>query len=245
MSAEGGDPKRRTIRSYVLRTGRMTEGQSRALQEQWPRYGIDAGEGLLDFPERFGRVAPVTLEIGFGNGDNLAALAAAHPERDFLGIEVHTPGVGHLLRQAAASGLNNLRVIQHDAVEVLRERIAPASLDAILVLFPDPWHKKRHHKRRLVNAGFAELAASRLAPGGTLQLATDWEPYAEWMIEVLNASPSLRNRAPDGRFVPRGPDRVRTRFEARGERLGHQVRDLCYERISPSNPGGPAPLSRR
>jgi tRNA (guanine-N7-)-methyltransferase len=245
MSGEPGDPKHRAIRSYVLRTGRMTEGQSRALQEQWPRYGIDDGEEKLDFAQLFGRIAPVTLEIGFGNGDNLAALAEAHPERNFIGIEVHTPGVGHLLRKAAAAGLTNLRVSQHDAVEVLQERIAPASLDAILVLFPDPWHKKRHHKRRLVNAGFAGLAASKLAPGGTLQLATDWEPYAEWMIEVLNASPLLRNRAADGRFVPRGPDRVRTRFEARGERLGHQVRDLCYERISPSNPGGPAPLSRR
>jgi len=233
VSGEAGEPKRRAIRSYVLRAGRMTEGQSRALHEQWPRYGIDDGEGLLDFAGLFGRAAPVTLEIGFGNGDNLAALAEAHPERNFLGIEVHTPGVGHLLRKAAAAGLTNLRVSQRDAVEVLQERIAPASLDAILVLFPDPWHKKRHHKRRLVSAGFAELAASRLAPGGTLQLATDWEPYAEWMIEVLNASPLLRNRAADGRFVPRGPDRVRTRFEARGERLGHQVRDLCYERISP------------
>lgn len=222
----------RPIKSYVLRTGRMTAAQSRAMEELWPRYGLPPQGGPLELAQVFGRSAPVTLEIGFGNGDNLAALAAAHPQRDFIGVEVHTPGVGHLLLKAEAAGVSNLRVLQHDAVEVLRERIVPASLDSILVLFPDPWHKKRHHKRRLISAEFAELAASRLSPGGTLQLATDWEPYAEWMLEVLNASPSLRNRAADGRFVPRGPGRIRTRFEARGERLGHAVHDLCYERIS-------------
>lgn len=228
---------RRAIRSFVVRAGRMTEGQQRALQEQWPRYGIEAGSTPLDLPALFGRSAPVTLEIGFGNGDNLAALAAAHPERDFIGVEVHPPGVGHLLRKAAAEGIGNLKVIQQDAVEVLAQRIAPESLDAILVLFPDPWHKKRHHKRRLVNAEFASLAASRLALGGTLQLATDWTPYAEWMLEVLNTAPGLRNRSADGRYVPRNPGRIRTRFEARGERLGHAVHDLCYERISPAGPG--------
>src|SRR5690606_15376063 len=198
------------------------------------RYGLPGEGPALDLEQVFGRRAPVTLEIGFGNGENLVALAAACPARDFIGVEVHPPGVGHLLLQAEAGHLSNLRVFRHDAIEVLRERIAPQSLDAILVLFPDPWHKKRHHKRRLVNAEFAELAASRLAPGGTLQLATDWEPYAEQMLEVLNATAALKNRAADGRFVPRGPDRVRTRFEARGERLGHVVRDLCYERISAS-----------
>jgi tRNA (guanine-N7-)-methyltransferase len=228
------DQQRRAIRSFVVRAGRMTEGQQRALQEQWPRYGIEAGSGMLDLPQLFGRSAPVTLEIGFGNGDNLAALAAAHPERDFLGAEVHPPGIGHLLRKAAAEDIGNLKVIQQDAVEVLTQRIAPESLHAILVLFPDPWHKKRHHKRRLVNAQFASLAASRLALGGTLQLATDWTPYAEWMLEVLNTAPGLRNLAADGGYVPRNPGRVRTRFEARGERLGHAVHDLCYEKISPA-----------
>jgi tRNA (guanine-N7-)-methyltransferase len=143
--------------------------------------------------------------------------------------------VGHLLLKAGEAGLTNLRVFRHDAIEVLQRRIAPGTLDSIMVLFPDPWHKKRHHKRRIVNDRFAELAASRLRIGGTLQLATDWEPYAEWMLEVLNASAALRNRAADGRFVPRSPDRIRTRFEARGERLGHAVHDLCYERISPSS----------
>ncbi len=236
MSGGEEDPalKRRAIRSYVLRAGRMTEAQALALERLWPRYGIATGHELLDLQQLFGRDAPRTLEIGFGNGDNIAALAASHPERDFIGAEVHPPGVGHLLRAAAAQESKNLRVIQQDAVEVLRERIAPDSLAAILVLFPDPWHKKRHHKRRLVNAQFAALAASRLAVGGTLQLATDWTPYAEWMLEVLNAAPDLRNRSPEGGYVPRNPGRVRTRFEARGERLGHAVHDLCFERISPS-----------
>ena len=224
--------KRRSIRSYVLRAGRMTDGQVRAMEQLWPRYGVASGHERLDLRELFGRDAPRTLEIGFGNGDNLAALAAMHPERDFLGVEVHAPGVGHLLRRAAEAGLTNLRVIRQDAVEVLSERIEPGSLDMILVLFPDPWHKKRHHKRRLVNRDFTRLAASRLASGGTLQLATDWTPYAEWMREVLDASPDLRNQATDGGYMPGNPGRVRTRFEARGERLGHAVHDLCYERTT-------------
>jgi len=230
-------PPRRAIRSYVLRAGRITEGQARAREELWPRYGIDVASTPLDLAAVFGRTAPVTLEIGFGNGDNLAAFAQAHPERNCIGVEVHPPGVGHLLRVAAERNLNNLRVLQQDAVEVLQSRIAPGALDSILVLFPDPWHKKRHHKRRLISAEFAALAASRLAPGGTLQLATDWVPYAEWMLEVLNAAPDLRNCAADGLYVARNPGRIRTRFEARGERLGHEVRDLCFERISPSGRG--------
>ncbi len=224
--------QRRGIRSYVLRGGRMTDAQARALQLLWPRFGIDAGHEPLELVQLFGRDAPRTLEIGFGNGDNLLALAANNPERDFIGVEVHAPGVGHLLHAAAGLGIHNLRVIQQDAMEVLRERIAPQSLGAILVLFPDPWHKKRHHKRRLVSAEFAALAASRLVAGGTLQLATDWTPYAESMLAVLNSAPGLKNQAPDGGYVPRNAGRVRTRFEARGERLGHAVHDLCYGRIS-------------
>jgi len=234
--SEKPELRRRSIRSYVLRAGRMTDAQARALAQLWPIYGIAADEPL-DLLQLFGRDAPCSLEIGFGNGDNLIALAAAHPERDFIGVEVHAPGVGHLLHTAAEAGLKNLRVAQHDAVELLRERVAPQSLDAILVLFPDPWPKKRHHKRRLVNTEFAALAASRLVPGGTLQLATDWTPYAESMCEVLNAAPELRNRATDGSYVPRNPGRLRTRFEARGERLGHAVHDLCFERISASDDG--------
>jgi tRNA (guanine-N7-)-methyltransferase len=232
--------KRRTIRSYVLRAGRMTDAQTRALEQLWPRYGVAPGLATLDLPGLFGRAAPCTLEIGFGNGDNLAALAVAHPERDFIGVEVHAPGMAQLLRKAAAAKLTNLRVIRQDAVEVLRDRIPAQSLDTILVLFPDPWPKERHHKRRLVSSGFAALAASRLAAGGTLQLATDWAPYAESMCAVLNVVPDLRNRSPDGGYVPRNPGRLRTRFEARGEQLGHAVHDLCYERITASggSPGG-------
>jgi tRNA (guanine-N7-)-methyltransferase len=227
----------RAIRSYVLRAGRMTDAQARALEQHWPRYGIADNLERLDLPALFGRDAPRVLEIGFGNGENLAALAAASPATDFIGVEVHAPGVGHLLHRAGTAGLTNLRVIRQDAVDVLRHRIAPRSLDAILVLFPDPWPKKRHHKRRLVNADFAQLAASCLRLGGSLQLATDWTPYAESMRETLNQVAVLRNRAADGGFVPRNTGRLRTRFEARGERLGHAVHDLCYERISAS--GGP------
>jgi len=227
---EESAPVRRPIKSYVVRGGRLTDAQQRALEELWPRYGVPFQPAPLDLAALFGRAAPCTLEIGFGNGDNLLALARSEPDRDFIGVEVHPPGVGHLLRKAADAGLTNLKVIQHDAVEVLRDQIPAESLDAILVLFPDPWHKKRHHKRRLVSPDFAALAASRLRRGGTLQLATDWEPYAEVMLEVLNGAAALRNRAADRRFVPRNPGRIITRFEKRGERLGHVVHDLCYER---------------
>ncbi len=231
MSEPDAAAPRREIRSYVVRGGRLTVAQQRALDEYWPRYGLEYGAGVLDLPALFGRDAPRTLEIGFGNGDNLAQLAATHPEQDFIGVEVHPPGVGHLLLKAAQTGLGNLRIVQHDAVELLRDSLAPESLDAILVLFPDPWHKKRHHKRRLVSRAFAELALTRLKPGGILQLATDWTPYAEWMLEILEAVPGLRNRSAAG-YMPRDPDRSATRFEKRGERLGHAVHDLCYERVS-------------
>jgi tRNA (guanine-N7-)-methyltransferase len=221
---------RRTIRSYVVRGGRLTDAQQRALDEYWPRYGLPC-DALLDLAAVFGREAPRTLEIGFGNGDNLAALATRNPEQDYIGVEVHPPGVGHLLLKAGQAGLSNLRVAQRDAMELLRDNIAADSLDAILVLFPDPWHKKRHHKRRLVSRTFAEAALTRLKPGGTLQLATDWTPYAEWMLEILNAVPGLRNCSADGQYMPRNPGRSATRFEQRGERLGHAVHDLCYERV--------------
>ncbi|MBU6379603.1 MAG: tRNA (guanosine(46)-N7)-methyltransferase TrmB, partial [Gammaproteobacteria bacterium] len=184
-------PAPRRIRSFVLRAGRITAAQQRALETLWPRYGLEPplpSAAPLDLDAVFGRHAPRSLEIGFGNGDNLLALAAAHPERDFIGVEVHRAGVGHLLLCAEAAGLDNLRVICHDAVEVLEQAIAPAALDEVLILFPDPWHKKRHHKRRLVQPAFVALLASRLAPGGRLQLATDWEPYAQQMLEVVGAS---------------------------------------------------------
>jgi tRNA (guanine-N7-)-methyltransferase len=223
----------RPIRSFVMRAGRMTVGQTRALEDLWPRYGVEYSPQLLSLDEVFGRTAPRALEIGFGNGEHLAALAAAHPGRDYFGIEVHRPGVGHLLMLAATNNLANLRVSTHDAVEVLREQIAPGSLDEVLVLFPDPWHKKRHHKRRLIQPPFVELIASRLRAGGVLQLATDWEEYALQMLEVLGAAKTLFvNLSPTGDWMPRPEERAPTRFEKRGARLGHGVWDLAFEKRS-------------
>jgi len=220
----------RRIRSFVLRAGRITGAQARALETEWPRYGIDHATTPIDLDARFGRAAPCTLEIGFGNGDNLLAYASAHPERNCLGIEVHRAGVGHLLWSAAAAGLNNLRVMCHDAVEVLEHCVAPGALDEILILFPDPWHKKRHHKRRLVQAEFIALLATRLRSGGRLQLATDWEPYAAQMLEIIGANPDFTNIAGRAGFVPRPHWRALTRFERRGQRLGHGVYDMSYLR---------------
>ena len=218
----------RAVRSFVRRAGRMTDAQQRALLDLWPRYGVPAGDEPLQLAILFGRDAPCTLEVGFGNGDHLAARALAEPQRNFLGVEVHRPGIGHLLRLAAAGSLANLRVIEQDAVEVLRSRIAPEALDEAQILFPDPWPKKRHHKRRLIQPDFAALIASRLRRGGRLQLATDWAPYAQHMRLVLDACPSLAPlalRADEGRAA-----REATRFEQRGLRLGHAVCDLVYAR---------------
>ena len=220
-----------TIRSFVLRGGRMTDAQRRAFDTLWPRYGLDTTDAVLDLDAIFGRRAPRTLEIGFGNGDHLAALAARHPERDFLGIEVHRPGVGRLLLSCEAQGSTNVRAICRDAVEVLDLCLPPASVDEVLLLFPDPWHKKRHHKRRIVQAPFIALVAKVLAPGGLFRLATDWEPYAEDMLARLNAAAEFENLAPDGGYAPRDVARAATRFERRGERLGHGVRDLSFRKI--------------
>jgi tRNA (guanine-N7-)-methyltransferase len=221
---------RRTIRSFVKRGGRITIAQERALADLWPRYGLEFDGRPLDLGAAFGRDAPRVLEIGFGDGDTLVQLAAQRPERDFLGIEVHPPGVGHCLLAADAAGLTNLRVVQHDAVEVLEQSVPDAAFDEVLVYFADPWPKKRHHKRRLVQPPFLRLLARKMKPGGVLRLATDWEPYAEWMLEALAAVSEFRNRAPDGRYVPRPPERPVTKFERRGERLGHTARDLEFER---------------
>jgi tRNA (guanine-N7-)-methyltransferase len=220
----------RSIRSYVMRAGRITDAQQRALQELWPRFGVDFGTAALDLDQLFGRSARRTLEIGFGNGEHLLECAAAEPEGDFLGVEVHRPGVGHLLLSAAKAGIGNLRVLAHDAVEVLELQIPPASLDALQLLFPDPWPKKRHHKRRIVGPAFVELAAARLKPGARIHLATDWEPYALQMLEVLDACSTLANCMPGGGFMDAGVNRSATRFERRGVRLGHRVRELLYER---------------
>jgi tRNA (guanine-N7-)-methyltransferase len=232
---EAVSPPQRRIRSFVLRAGRITAAQQRALTDLWPRYGIDLPEPpmLLDLDSLFGRKAPRSLEIGFGNGDNLLGLAKAHPERDFIGVEVHRAGVGHLLLAAHEAGLTNLRVICHDAVEVLERYLAPNSLDEVLILFPDPWHKKRHHKRRLIQPAFVTQLAARLAPGGRLQLATDWQPYAAQMLEVVGADAQFENLAEDASaagFMPRPEWRALTRFERRGQRLGHGVWDLSFER---------------
>ncbi len=222
----------RRVRSFVLRAGRMTESQQRGLDEGWPRYGLTCPDTYapLDLDEVFGAQGDRVLEIGFGMGASLLTMAQAAPETQFIGVEVHRPGVGKLLSGIAEHELSNLRVFCHDAVEVLEHALAPGSLQRINIYFPDPWHKKRHHKRRLIQPPFVELLCSRLAVDGLLHLATDWEPYAEHMLEVLEASPSLRNCAGAGRYSERPPQRPRTKFEARGERLGHGVWDLIYRR---------------
>ena len=221
----------RPIRSFVTRAGRITAAQQRALAELAPKYavGVEA-QGPLDLARLFARAAPCTLEIGFGNGENLVALAHAHPERNYLGVEVHRPGVGRLLLAVEERQLANVRVICQDAVEVLERRIAAGSLAEILILFPDPWPKKRHHKRRLVQAPFVALLERTLAPGGVLRLATDWQPYALEMLAALGAAPGLANLAAGGGFVPRPAERMPTRFERRGVRLGHEVWDLAFSR---------------
>lgn len=208
----------------------MTDAQRRALTELWPRYGIDPGETPIDFSAVYGRVAPVHLEIGFGNGDALAAMAAAHPENNFLGIEVHRPGVGSLLRRCATEQLDNVRVMSVDAKDVLERQIAPGSLAAVYVFFPDPWPKKRHHKRRLVQPEFVALVRGRLAFGGLFRLATDWQDYAQQMLAVLSADPELENLAGAGQYASRPSERPITRFEQRGARLGHGVWDLAFRR---------------
>jgi tRNA (guanine-N7-)-methyltransferase len=222
----------RSVRSYVMRTGRITDAQQRALATLWPRYGVEFVAGALDLDRLFGRVAPRTLEIGFGDGEHLLERAVGAPQRDFLGVEVHRPGIGHLLLAAGKAEVANLRVIAHDAVEVLQWQIAADSLDELQLLFPDPWPKSRHHKRRLVQPDFVTLVATRLAPGGRVHLATDWEPYAAHMLEVLSGCAALRNCAGPGAFSTQVMQRRATRFERRGERLGHRVRELLFERSS-------------
>lgn len=221
----------RRIRSFVRREGRMTDSQKRALDQLWPRYGLAEPAQRFDPAVLFGRAAPLVFEIGFGNGDHLLARAANEPENDFIGVEVHRPGAGHVLNRADAAGLQNLRVACHDAVEVLRDGLPDASLDQVVIQFPDPWHKTRHHKRRLIQPEFAQLLATKLKTGGVLQLATDWAPYAAHMLDVLNVAPGFRNLSPQGTYVERPATRLKTRFEARGERLGHEVFDLAFQRV--------------
>jgi tRNA (guanine-N7-)-methyltransferase len=231
---EAGLPgHRRTIRSYVVRAGRMTSGQQRAMAVLWPQWGLGFDTQPLDLDVVFGRRAPRVLEIGFGNGENLAALADRQRDADYIGIEVHPPGVGHLLHQIEVRGLGNVRVFCHDAVEVLAERLPADSLDEVLILFPDPWHKARHNKRRIVQDVFLELLATRLKIGGVLRLATDWVPYAEHMLECLGRNLNYENLSASGGYMPRYEERALTRFERRGELLGHETRDLAFRRIVP------------
>ncbi len=227
-----GGAAHRRVRSFVLREGRLTRGQEQALHAQWPRFGIDwdAGRGVLDLAQIFGNTHPVTLEIGFGMGTSLLEMAAAAPERNFLGIEVHRPGVGRLLHGVAAHDIRNLRVLSVDAVEFLRAGVAPGSLDRIQIYFPDPWPKKKHHKRRIVQPAFLDLCHAALCTGGSLRLATDWAPYAEHMLEVLRADPRFTNESAAGGYLPSPCQRPVTKFERRGLEAGRKIFDLGFVR---------------
>lgn len=218
----------RSVRSFVLRAGRMGTGQQRALAELGPRFVLPFQRQPLDAAAAFGRQAPLVLEIGFGMGAATAQIAQTRPDTNFLGVEVHTPGVGALLKRIGEDGLENLRIVQHDAVEVLEQMLAPGSLSGVHVFFPDPWHKKKHHKRRLIQPALVALLSSRLAPGGLLHCATDWQAYAEQMLEVLGAEPSLENTT-EG-YAERPDYRPLTKFEARGLKLGHGVWDLLFRK---------------
>ncbi|HSV71527.1 MAG TPA: tRNA (guanosine(46)-N7)-methyltransferase TrmB [Methylibium sp.] len=228
MNDDTPTPPHRPIRSFVLRAGRMGPGQARALAELGPRFLLPYQPAVADWDAVFGRRAPRVLEIGFGMGDATARIAAARPDTDFIGCEVHAPGVGALLKRIGEQSLSNLRLVQYDAVEVLEHMVAPGSLAGIHLFFPDPWHKKKHHKRRLVQPAFVAKLVTRLAPGATLHFATDWQPYAEQMLEVLAAEPALANTAAG--YAPRPDYRPLTKFEQRGLKLGHGVWDLVFTR---------------
>ena len=233
---QGNPSARRSVRSFVLRKGRLTPAQKQALDRLWPRYGIDSSSTLLDLEAVFGCIAPLTVEIGFGNGDALAELAQLTPQEHFIGIEVHPPGIGHLLRLLESRQLENVRVASGDAVGFIEERLADAAVAGFRVWFPDPWPKKRHHKRRLIQPGFVQLLVKKLQPGGVIHLATDWAPYAEHMLEVLSAESGLRNLSGSDDFCERPDWRPLTRFECRGERLGHETRDLLFEKREEFHP---------
>ncbi|MEM7196095.1 MAG: tRNA (guanosine(46)-N7)-methyltransferase TrmB, partial [Pseudomonadota bacterium] len=221
--------KHRTIRSYVLREGRLTKGQKTALDTLWPRWGISLDsnqEMFVNWEQVFERVAPVVLEIGFGNGDALVEMARANPQKNYVGVEVHKPGVGRLLLNAQAAELTNIRVFCADGLDVLARAVAPASLDSVLLFFPDPWHKKKHNKRRILQDRFIDLVHSRLATGGLFHFATDWQPYAEEAIDRLDRHYGFVNSAGNGGFALRPPTRPLTKFEQRGQKLGHDVFDI-------------------
>ncbi|EFM19928.1 tRNA (guanosine(46)-N7)-methyltransferase TrmB [Pantoea sp. PNT01] len=227
---ENGRPLRR-IRSFVRRQGRLTKGQQQALDTLWPIMGVEYQPEPVDLPALFGREAPVTLEIGFGMGASLVTMAQNTPHQNFLGIEVHAPGVGACLASAKEADVQNLRVMCHDAVEVLEKMIPDNSLRMVQLFFPDPWHKARHNKRRIVQVPFAELVMRKLKLGGVFHMATDWEAYAEHMLEVMNSISGYRNQSEQQNYVPRPETRPLTKFEQRGQRLGHGVWDLMFERV--------------
>ncbi|MGB0732275.1 MAG: tRNA (guanosine(46)-N7)-methyltransferase TrmB [Pontibacterium sp.] len=233
-TAEGEESGRymRKVRSFVLRAGRMTEGQQRGLEDAWPHYGLELGDGAINPAETFGREAPVVLEIGFGMGDSLFAMAQTQPEKNYIGVEVHRPGVGRLLNNAYLAKLDNLKVYCDDAVEVLAQCIPDGSLDTVQLFFPDPWHKKKHHKRRIVQPAFAQSLRAKLKVGGVFHMATDWENYAEHMMEVMSAAEGFTNTEGEGVYAPQPEWRPDTKFQKRGERLGHGVWDLMFERVS-------------
>jgi tRNA (guanine-N7-)-methyltransferase len=228
MAETPGDPRGRAIRSYVLRQGRVSNAQRRAHDTLLPRFGVPYSPERLDLDRLFGRTAPRIVEIGFGMGETTARIAADHPEIDYLALEVHTPGVGSLLKTLDERAIANVRIVQHDAVEVLAHMIEPAAFDGAHVFFPDPWPKKRHHKRRLLQPPLVKLLASRLKPGGYLHVATDWEEYAQHILEVLSAEPGLTNTC--GGYAPRPDYRPLTKFEQRGLKLGHGVWDIVFTR---------------
>lgn len=222
------------IKSFVKREGRLTNAQAKAIEENWPTKGLTVEQGMLDLDKIFGRTAPTVLEIGFGMGKSFVEMATAAPQNNFIGIEVHRPGIGACLADAEEAGVENVRVFEHDAVEVLAQSIADNSLQRLQLYFPDPWHKTRHHKRRIVQADFVHTLRSKLAIGGTFHMATDWEPYAEHMMEVMTQAQGYANTSSEGinGFVPRPNYRPITKFEVRGQKLGHGVWDLIFKRVS-------------
>ena len=228
---EHEQPLPRKIRSFVMRAARMTDGQQKSLTQNWAKYGLTLGDGALNIESTFARPAATVLEIGFGMGDSFVDMAKAAPEKNFIGIEVHLPGVGRMLNRTDKESVSNIRCYKEDAVEILQHCIADHSLDCVQLFFPDPWHKKKHHKRRIVQADFAQLVRQKLQPGGTFHMATDWQNYAEHMLEIMEAAEGFTNRSGAGQFTDGRPaHRPITKFEQRGQRLGHEVWDLVYQK---------------
>lgn len=229
-NSETENMKLRAIKSYVVRGGRLTSGQQQAMEEMWPEYGLDVEQGMLNWSEVFGREAPLVLEIGFGMGDSLIKMAEQNTAQNFIGIDVHPPGVGTLLKDIKQTGVKNIRVYKNDAVLFLKDCVGDNVLDRVHIFFPDPWHKKRHNKRRMVQPDFIEKVRKKMKPGGKLHLATDWENYAEQIMEVLTAADGFVNSFGAGQYTTEH-DRPSTKFERRGERLGHGVWDMIFEKL--------------